>query len=146
MQPRSNTRASLFFLELIIAILFFALGSAVCAQAFARAYTVSRQAKELAFASATVSSAAAALEYTDGSLEAFRAWFPEAYEQDGALEAAYDASLAPCGREMGHYTLHAAASQAAGVRSAEICMFDNSGETLYALSLRWPSGQRGGAP
>ena len=140
MQPRKDARASLFLIELIIAVLFFALGSAVCAQAFARAHTVSRQAKELAFASATVSSAAEALEYSDGSLEAFRTWFPEAYEQDGALEAAYDASLAPCGREVGSYTLHAAARQTEGVRRAEISMTGPGGETLYELSLRWPAG------
>ena len=141
MQPRKDARASLFLIELIIAVLFFALGSAVCAQAFARAHTVSRQARELAFASATVSSAAEALEYSDGTLQAFRTWFPEAYEQDGALEAAYDADLAPCGRESGSYTLHAAAHETEGVRRAEISMTGRDGEMLYALSLRWPAGQ-----
>lgn len=40
-------RSSLFLLELIIAILFFSLTSAVCVQLFARAHTISRQTQEL---------------------------------------------------------------------------------------------------
>ena len=40
-------RSSLFLLELIIAILFFSLTSAVCVQFFVRAHLISRQAQEL---------------------------------------------------------------------------------------------------
>ena len=40
-------RSSLFLLELIIAILFFSLTSAVCVQFFARAHQISRQTQEL---------------------------------------------------------------------------------------------------
>ena len=36
-------RSSLFLLELIIAILFFSLTSAVCVQIFVRAHLISRQ-------------------------------------------------------------------------------------------------------
>lgn len=39
-------RSSLFLLELIIAILFFSLTSAVCVQIFVRAHLISRQTKE----------------------------------------------------------------------------------------------------
>ena len=39
-------RSSLFLLELIIAILFFSLTSAVCVQFFARAHRISRQTQE----------------------------------------------------------------------------------------------------
>ena len=40
-------RSSLFLLELIIAILFFSLTSAVCVQIFVRAHLISRQTQEL---------------------------------------------------------------------------------------------------
>lgn len=40
-------RSSLFLLELIIAILFFSLTSAVCVQFFVRAHLISRQTREL---------------------------------------------------------------------------------------------------
>lgn len=39
-------RSSLFLLELIIAILFFSLTSAVCVQIFVRAHLISRQTQE----------------------------------------------------------------------------------------------------
>ena len=39
-------RSSLFLLELIIAILFFSLTSAVCVQIFVRAHLISRQTRE----------------------------------------------------------------------------------------------------
>ncbi|MFR5116707.1 MAG: type II secretion system protein J [Eubacterium sp.] len=54
-------RSSLFLLELIIAILFFSLTSAVCVQFFARAHQISRQTQELN----------AALEKVSGCTEIF---------------------------------------------------------------------------
>lgn len=56
-------RSSLFLLELIIAILFFSLTSAVCVQFFARAHRISRQTQELN----------AALEKVSGCTEIFLA-------------------------------------------------------------------------
>lgn len=48
-------RSSLFLLELIIAILFFSLTSAVCVQIFVRAHLISRQTQELNMALEKVS-------------------------------------------------------------------------------------------
>ena len=52
-------RSSLFLLELIIAILFFSLTSAVCVQIFVRAHLISRQTQELNTALEKVSGSAA---------------------------------------------------------------------------------------
>ena len=38
-QPRTHSGSSLFLMELILAILFFSVASAVCVQLFARAHT-----------------------------------------------------------------------------------------------------------
>jgi len=138
MPTRGNTRASLFLMELIFAILFFALGSAVCVQAFARAYTVSRQAKELAFASATVSGAAEALR-----ADAFEICFPTAYESDGGFAVAYDAEFGTCEPGQGRYFLYAARTSADGVCWAELRLAGSDGQTVYELSLHWPV--KGGA-
>ena len=62
-----HSRSSLFLIELIIAILFFSAGSAVCVRAFAQARLMSQAAADLSFASAQVSAAASAVRYTDGS-------------------------------------------------------------------------------
>lgn len=47
MKETPAKRSSLFLLELIIAILFFSLTSAVCVQIFVRAHLISRQTQEL---------------------------------------------------------------------------------------------------
>ena len=59
MQKRTGGRASrLFLIELILAVLFFSLGSAVCVQVFAKARAGSVEARDLAFASSAASCAA----------------------------------------------------------------------------------------
>ena len=46
MKHSSNNRSSLFLLEIVIAILFFAIVSAVCLRAFAKSHTLSQQAAD----------------------------------------------------------------------------------------------------
>lgn len=145
MTDSNSSRSSrLFLIELIMAILFFSLGSAVCIQAFARAHTVSSEARDLAFASATVSGAANVVRFTDGSLEAFQTYYPEA-EADGAgFAVCFDADFSPCGREAAAYILRVETERDGGVTDANIRMEDPQGGSLYALSLRYP-GDGGGA-
>ena len=47
MERTPTKRSSLFLLELMIAILFFCLASAVCVQIFVKAHTISRETQEL---------------------------------------------------------------------------------------------------
>ena len=47
MERTPAKRSSLFLLELMIAILFFCLASAVCVQIFVKAHTTSRKTQEL---------------------------------------------------------------------------------------------------
>ena len=47
MKQTSNSRSSLFLIELIIAILFFSLVSAVCLRAFARSHILTENARDL---------------------------------------------------------------------------------------------------
>ena len=91
MSIRNSSKSSLFLIELIIAILFFAIGSAVCVRAFVKAHDLSMRAKDLSFASAQASSAASVLEYTDGSFSSFSTYFPDAEERGDAFLVYYDA-------------------------------------------------------
>ena len=135
-----NTRSSLFLIELIIAILFFALGSAVCVQAFVKAHTVSADARALSFASSTVSSAASIVKYTDGDLGSVQTYFPGAFQDDaGVISQCYDESFTPCGAADAAYTLRMETDVQSGVESAHIWMDSRSGETIYELDLRYPA-------
>lgn len=72
-----HSKTALFLMEIMFAILFFSIASAVCLQLFATAHTLSRDAKRLNKAVTVCQSAAAILEaegadaldnfYTDGS-------------------------------------------------------------------------------
>ncbi len=137
--PGRRSRSSLFLIELIFAILFFALGSAVCVQAFAKAHTTTLRARELSFASTTVSSAANAVRYTDGSLQAVQAHFPDAFAEDGGCAVCYGRDLAPCAPQTAAYTLHIRPGTDGAARTARIWMEDAAGGELFALDLHWPA-------
>ena len=61
-QPRTHSGSSLFLMELILAILFFSVASAVCVQLFARAHTASEQSAALNRAVLAAESAAEAFK------------------------------------------------------------------------------------
>lgn len=140
MQTIQSSRSSrLFLIELICAVFFFSLGSAVCIQAFVRAHTVSAQARDLSFASAAVSGAASVLRYTD-SPEDFLTYYPEAaVDANGVVFACYGDNFAPCDEGGAAYVLRAESAARNGVRLARIAMYSAAGEEIYALDLRWPA-------
>ena len=55
---RHNNISSLFLLELILAVLFFSVASALCIQIFTKAHLMSQDARDLNFAVNEVSSMA----------------------------------------------------------------------------------------
>ena len=138
MGSQNNTRSSLFLIELIIAILFFSLGAAVCVQAFVKAHTLTGQARELSFASTAVSSAASAVKYTDGSLDALQVYFPEAFADGEDVAVGYDSGFSPCSGTDAAYTLRICTDTKDGVCAAHIRMDGRDGLSIYELDLHWP--------
>ncbi len=138
MGSHNNTRSSLFLIELIIAILFFSLGSAVCVQAFAKAHALTAQARDLSFASSAVSSAASVIKYTDGSLDQLQAYFPGAYDEAGDIIVCFDGDFAPCGPDAASYTMIIRTDAPGLIHTADIRMDDREGEKLYELFLSYP--------
>ncbi len=138
MGAQNKTRSSLFLIELIIAILFFSLGAAVCVQAFVRAHTLTGEARDLSFASSVVSSAANVVKYTDGDLADVQARFPGAYADGADIAVDYDSGFAPCGAEDAAYTLRIHTEDGGAQRTAAIRMDGRDGNTIYELALHWP--------
>ena len=64
---RHNNTSSLFLLELILAVLFFSVASALCIQIFTKAHLMSQDARDLNFAVNEVSSMAE--QMSDGTLQ-----------------------------------------------------------------------------
>lgn len=141
MRSQSSSRSSLFLIELIIAILFFSLGAAVCVQAFMKAHALTAQARDLSFASSTVSSAANVVKYTDGGLEDVQAYFPGAFADGEDVAVCYDADFAPCPPDGAAYTLRIRTEAGQDGRTAHIQMDGRDGASIYGLELLCPSLQ-----
>lgn len=86
---RHNNTSSLFLLELILAVLFFSVASALCIQIFTKAHLMSQDARDLNFAVNEVSSMAE--QMSDGTLQGAAAY--------------YDSSLASCEKADAVYVL-----------------------------------------
>ena len=90
MERTPAKRSSLFLLELMIAILFFCLASAVCVQIFVKAHTISRETQELN----------TALEKVSGYTELFLA---DALTEDQKIY--YDADWQECSEDKASYLI-----------------------------------------
>ena len=151
-----HSRSSLFLIELIIAILFFSAGSAVCVRAFAQARLMSQAAADLSFASAQVSTAASAVRYTDGSAASIAEYFPGAesippadadpearYGSDAQFCAIwYDSSRQLCSSQEASFTLLIRTEQTGQRVDASLSMTGPDGEVLYELDLRYPKAPK----
>ncbi len=90
-----NSKSTLFLMVLIIAILFFAVTSAVCAQIFAKSHILSTKTTRLNHAVAQAESAAESFKAVNGSLEAMAKLFPGAALDKDTLTISYDADWQP---------------------------------------------------
>lgn len=99
----SKSRTALFLMELIIAILFFSIASAVCMQLFAKAHLTSVKTRELNKAVAIAQSYAEVMRGTDGSMDSIVAEFPEAIVTDNYMEIFYDSDFNICAPDKASY-------------------------------------------
>lgn len=67
---RQHSKSSLFLMELIIAILFFALASGICIQLFVYAHNKTRDSRDLSLAMTQCESAAELYRASQGNLSA----------------------------------------------------------------------------
>ena len=135
----TKSRSGLLLIELILAILFFALGSAVCIHIFAQAYLDSRNARNLSFASVQVSSAASVIRHTDGSADAVSEYYPHAQESDGELLIFYNQEQQPCSSPDAVYTLRIHTDRSGIRETSVLTMTGNNGDTLYELEIHYPA-------
>ena len=84
---RHNNISSLFLLELILAVLFFSVASALCIQIFTKAHLMSQDARDLNFAVNEVSSMAE--QMPDDSLQNATAYYNSSYASCEKADAVY---------------------------------------------------------
>jgi len=97
MNKYAKSRTALFLMELIIALLFFSLSSAICLQFFVRAHILSKQTKELNNAVMISQSVCEVMRGSYGNLDSIMELFPYAIEGDDSFfEIFYDSKFKPC--------------------------------------------------
>ena len=84
---RHNNTSSLFLLELILAVLFFSVASALCIQIFTKAHLMSQDARDLNFAVNEVSNMAE--QMSDGTLQDAAAYYDSSYASCEKADAVY---------------------------------------------------------
>lgn len=88
---RQTRKSSLFLLELIIAILFFALAAAVCVRLFGVSYTLTKQSEYRNTAVLQAQSIAEIYRNDDGNVDSIVAWTGATMTADGVYICYLDA-------------------------------------------------------
>lgn len=132
--------SSLFLMELILAILFFSVTSAVCVQFFVKSHLLSQESKALALAVNECSNIAELYDTSDSIEEALsllEANYPDVSIERGVQSAAvmyYDASFSPCKKGAASYFLNAAFAEDHSMLKANIRVTDSDGTVIYELN------------
>lgn len=106
------THSSLFLLELIMAILFFSIASAVCIQLFVKSHLLNLQAQNLNYAVHVCSNVAEIISTSSDCgtlLKDFAVYYPDAiptkYEDSISVVIYYDEAFAACDSTKAFYQL-----------------------------------------
>lgn len=144
MKHRNRAQSSsLFLLELILAILFFSLASAICVQFFVKSHLLSRDARNLNYAVNECSGIAEIVNASSETADALRL-IQKLYENAEAdkdvassIRIYYDGAFAPCAQADGAYALVTALTEKDGMLAADISMEDvASGGSIYQLTVK----------
>lgn len=114
--------SSLFLMELILAILFFSIASAVCVQFFVKSHLLSKESNAMNYAINECSNVAEILSTVDGITESKRLLeetYPTGYS-DGAIY--YDKTFAPCDSKSASYVLTVQMQETVDMLEADIKM------------------------
>ena len=96
MKKQASNRSGLLLMEIIIAILFFSVISAICLQLFVKSHTLSRDTEVLDSAVNETSSAAELLHSTEDAESALREYYPALKKEDSRWYIYYDEAFKAC--------------------------------------------------
>lgn len=135
---RSRAKSSsLFLMELILAILFFSITSAVCVQFFVKSHLLSKESKALSQAVTECSNIAEIASVSDSAKEAIstlRDRYPDIQAgSDSLVMLYYDDTFSPCEKEDAAYSLAASFSEEDSMLNASMKVTDPDDSVIYEL-------------
>ncbi len=140
--------SSLFLMELILAILFFSITSAVCVQFFVKSHLLSQESKVLSQAVNECSNIAELYDSSDSIEEAFsllEANYPGMITENGTDSFAimyYDNTFLPCAKEDARYFLKASFTEENCMLKAMIKVTDPADSVIYELNTDHHTARR----
>lgn len=146
-----HSRSSLFLMEMIIAILFFSLASAVCIHLFAKSHLLSTQTVNRNHAVIQAQNLAESYLSLEGDIAAIQdLFFPSEQIDETTLRLAFDSSWNLCSAENGVCFLAELASTPAGengIMEAVITVYESSApeSPVYTLSVMHHTAERRGS-
>lgn len=127
-------RSNLFLMEMILAILFFALAGAVCMQLFVKARVLSENTSARNQSLVLAKSAASAFEAGDGNLATLKEDYPYSRIEDSTLKIFYDENWKPCEKKDKIYEMQITIEKQNGnLTTASIAVTDSKNEELLRL-------------
>lgn len=128
-------RSNLFLMEMIIAILFFALASAVCMQLFAKSKLLSMETSAKNHAMIIAKSAASSFETGDGSLVSLQADYPNSNLNGSLLTVYYDKNWNICSKKNARYDMEITSKEKnPNLMLAVITIHDFDSSELFELT------------
>lgn len=152
-RPRSS---SLFLMELILAILFFSIASAVCVQFFVKSHLLSRDSNALNHAVNECANIAEVLDTADSLSECrelLNQLYPEGTYPDitqgtetreAEITLYYDEAFLPCHTEASLYTLDIHIDHSGQMLIADMEFCDKNSDMLYQLHAEHHIARRTG--
>lgn len=146
-----HSRSSLFLMEMIIAILFFSLASAVCIQLFARSHLLSCQTVNRNHAVIQAQNLAESYLSLEGDINAMQGLFsPSEQTAENTLSLAFDSSWNLCSsNDAASFRAELISTPAGenGIMEARITVYDVSApeSPIYTLSVMHHSAERRGS-
>ncbi|MGC4020346.1 MAG: hypothetical protein QM793_14730 [Muricomes sp.] len=132
--------SSLFLLELILAILFFSIASAVCVQFFVKSHLLSQDARKLNTSVSEVSSIAELIEISQdvqSALDLIQTEYPDSeISSTSKASVYYDKDFLPCAQSKAFYCLEVNFTQEGSMLDAALVMKEQtSGKAIYSLAI-----------
>ena len=105
MAVRKGSGASLFLLEMLVAIVFFAISSAICVSLFVQARLMSQDSEDCTQALRLAQSAAECYKAGSGKLSSLENLFPQGAVEEAGFVAYFDDQWQPCDQQSARYRL-----------------------------------------
>ncbi len=128
---KTQSKARLFLIELVIIILFFAFAGAVCASIFVEAHLTSERSADISAAAIKAQLAAECVKETKGGVKELQALLGGQPGESGFI-VYYDGDWNAADQDEMRYCLRVDMTQKEGLLYADISVFKGD-ETLYAI-------------